>query len=76
MRRASEAGFDAFVTADRNLEYQQNVGSVTLRIVVLVAPSNALEDLLPLVPEMLEVLRSIEVGQVRRVGSMATSDDV
>jgi predicted nuclease of predicted toxin-antitoxin system len=75
LRRAVEAGFDVFVTADRNLQFQQNLRSVGLRIVLLRAPSNALEDLLPLVPETLEVLKSIEPGQIGRVGSGTGSDD-
>jgi hypothetical protein len=35
---------------------------------VLVAPSNALEDLLPLVPGILAVLPDLRPGEVRRVG--------
>lgn len=68
LRRAVEAGFEAFVTADRNLEYQQNFRSVGLGIVVLVGLSNALEDLVPLVSKTLQVLAAIEAGQVVRVG--------
>ena len=49
LRRAADARFEAFVTADRNLEYQQNLARSLLGVLVLVSPSNALEDLLPLV---------------------------
>jgi hypothetical protein len=62
-----EHGFESFLTADHNLEYQQNLQAVRLGIVVLVAASNALEDLLPLVPETLEILSAIQPGQVVRV---------
>jgi hypothetical protein len=47
LRRAADAGFEVFITADQNLEFQQNLARSPLGIVVLVAPSNALEDLLP-----------------------------
>jgi len=40
---------------------------VSLAIIVLVAPSNALEDLLPLIPARLEAICEAEPGKVRRV---------
>ena len=48
--------FDAFVTADRNLSYQQDVSAFDIPIVVLVARGNRLDDLRPLVPRLLEIL--------------------
>ena len=76
LRLAVEDGFESFLTADHNLEYQQNLQAVSLGIVVLVAASNALEDLLPLVPDTLEALSAIQPGQLVRVmGTRATSDD-
>jgi hypothetical protein len=60
--------FDVFLTSDRNLSYQQNVAAFDLAIVVLVAQSNRIEDLRPLVPRILEVLptaRHCEVTIVR-----------
>ena len=76
LRLAAEAGFESFMTADHKHEYKQNIKAVRLGIVVLVATSNALEDLLPLVPEMLEILLAIQPGQIVRVlGTKATSDD-
>ena len=49
LRRAAADMFDVFVTADQNLQFQQNLSGAPLGVVVLVARSNALEDLLPLV---------------------------
>jgi hypothetical protein len=46
----SSEHFDAFVTVDRNLPLQQNLGSVPIAIIVLRAPTNRLADLRPLVP--------------------------
>ena len=48
--------FDIFLTADRNLSYQQDVSSFDIAIVVLVARSNRLEDLRPLGRRLLEVI--------------------
>ena len=59
------------MTADHNLEYQQNLRSVDLGIVVLVAASNAIEDLTPLVPDALDVLSTNQPRQVVRVGKQS-----
>ena len=50
LRVAADAGFEVLVTADRNLQFQQNLSQSRLGIILLIAPSNALEDSLPLVP--------------------------
>jgi hypothetical protein len=48
--------FDVFITVDRNLPYQQNLTVLDLAVLVLVARSNRLADLQPLVPEILAVI--------------------
>ncbi len=68
LRRATAAGFEAFVTPDQNLEYQQNLSRVALAVVVIRARSNRIEDLVPLVPRLLEVLGTGKPGQVVHVG--------
>ena len=67
LTEAEQVGFDVFVTADRNLEYQQSFQGRKLGVVVLFAPSNALEDLLPLVSEALEAIVRVQPGQILRV---------
>jgi hypothetical protein len=54
-------------TADQNLEFQQSLVRSSLRVIVLVAPSNALEDLLPLVPSVLRSIPETRPGQVQRI---------
>lgn len=66
--RLAEAEFDVFVTADNNLSYQQPLATFQLGIVVLKAPTTKLDDLLPLVPSILEALHSVKAGQVCHVG--------
>ncbi len=63
----AEAEFDAFVTADRNLQYQQNIAGFDLRIVVLAASSNRLPDLIPLVPRAIDLLGQMDPGTIREV---------
>ena len=62
LRRAAAAGFEAFVTPDQNLEYQQNLSRVGFAVVVVRARSNRIEDLVPLVPRLLEVLGTAKPG--------------
>ena len=42
-----EAGFDVFLTADRNLQFQQNLPPTGVAVIVLAAPSTRLVDPLP-----------------------------
>jgi hypothetical protein len=65
--RAEAAGFGAFLTGDQSLEFQQNITKRRLGVVVLRAGSNAIEDLVPLVLEILKVIAAIEPGHVVRV---------
>jgi hypothetical protein len=50
--------FDVFLTSDRNLSHQQNLSAFDIAVVVLIASSNRIDDLRPLVPRLLEVLPS------------------
>jgi hypothetical protein len=64
---AETAGFTVLMTGDQNLQFQQNLPKRRLGVVVLCAVSNALEDLLPLVPSALEAIQEVQPGQVIRV---------
>ncbi len=67
LRVAADAGFEVLVTADRNLQFQQNLSQSRLGIILLIAPSNALEDILPLVPNLLATIPKARPGQLLRV---------
>ena len=67
LTKAEGAGFSVFLTGDQNLEFQQNISKRRLGVVVLCAASNALEDLLPLVPAALTAIANVRVGQMVRV---------
>jgi predicted nuclease of predicted toxin-antitoxin system len=54
--------FDVFLTTDRNLSYQQHLSAFNIAVVVLVAPSNRIDDLRPLVPRTLEILPDARRG--------------
>ena len=61
------AEFDVFITADQNLTYQQNLTEANIAIVVLAAHSTRLPDLIPLMPQVREVLTTIKSGAVVKV---------
>ena len=61
--------FDAFITGDQNLEYQQNVARYNLGILVLVAQSNRLADMQPLISRVCEMLPTLRPGTVVRVAA-------
>ena len=66
--RAAAGRFEAFLTIDSNLSYQQNMTGLSFGVIVLSAPTNRLEDLLPLGPSILEALESLSPGQIVRIG--------
>lgn len=51
--------FDAFITVDKNLPFQQNLDRLPIAVVVLHARSIELPHLLPLVPELEEELSNL-----------------
>jgi predicted nuclease of predicted toxin-antitoxin system len=61
-------GFTVLLTTDQNLRYQQNLRQAGVAVIVLLAPSNRLPDLLPLLPEACKVLDAIAPGEVTEVG--------
>lgn len=64
---AEAAGFSVLVTGDQNLQFQQNLTNRQIGVVVLCGASNALEDLLPLVPGALKAIEAVRAGQAFRV---------
>ena len=62
--------FDVLLTLDKNLPYQQNLDTKRIAVLIVRARSNRIQDLLPIVPECLAALATIEPRQVVRVGSL------
>jgi predicted nuclease of predicted toxin-antitoxin system len=67
LTKAEDAGFQVLVTGDQNMQFQQNIAKRKLGVLVLAAKSNAIEDLLPLIPSALAAVAAIQSGQVVRV---------
>jgi len=62
-------GFDAFITVDKNLPYQQNLSALALAVVVLDAHSNEISALLPLVPRLEQALTTLMPRSYVHVGA-------
>ena len=69
LRRATQSGYQVFLTPDRNLQYQQNISRAGVAVVVLRAASNRIEDLLPLIPKLLPLLGELKPGTVKQLGA-------
>jgi hypothetical protein len=68
----ASAQFDAFVTVDRNLSFQQNTTTFPIAVFVLSAPTNRLADLVPLVPALMTAMNSSASSSVTIVSSAAS----
>ncbi len=64
MRRTNQSGFDAFLTVDQNLEYQQNIKKYSMAIVVFDVRRNALSELKLKLPALYELLLRVEKSSV------------
>jgi hypothetical protein len=56
------------VLLDENLPHQQRVDHLPFAIIVIVAPTNRMAHLHPLVPDILRALDSAQPGVVTTVG--------
>jgi hypothetical protein len=64
---AAADGFDAVLTKDTGMPYEQNTQALHCSIVVLEAPTNELDDIRPLVPAILERLKTLSPRTFARV---------
>jgi len=64
----AEEEFDALITLDTNLRYQQNLGGRKIAIVLLRATSNRLTDLSRHFPACAQALEKIKPGDFVEVG--------
>ena len=64
----ADGQFDALLTVDQGIEYQQNLSGLTISVVVMLAASNDVDDLRPLLPGVERALADLRGGEIRRVG--------
>lgn len=61
---AVSLGFDALITVDRRIPFQQNFARLNLALIILVATPCRYEQLKLLVPKTLAALETIKPGEI------------
>ena len=67
LRLAASRGFDALITADQSIEYQQNTGNLPVSVVVLIASRTRMQELQPLVPRVIDIVTGDFQRRIYRV---------
>ena len=64
---AASRGFDALLTKDAKLPYEQNLVNLPIAVIVPRCKSNDLDDIRPLIPALLSVLPHVTPKQITHV---------
>jgi predicted nuclease of predicted toxin-antitoxin system len=64
----AETEFDVFLTVDQNLKFQQNLQSLRIAVILLVARNNRLQTLLPMADDLRAALENIKAGDFVHLG--------
>jgi hypothetical protein len=67
LRAAAAAGFDAMVTVDQGIAFQQNLTALPIGVILLMAPNNEVATLAPLAPTVVAVAARFTRGSFVRV---------
>ena len=67
LKLAASEGYDALISADKNMSYQQNEEQLPLSVVVLEVFRLRIEDLIPLLPVAMEKLSEINAPKFIRI---------
>ena len=67
LRLIAENNFEVFVTADRNLPYQQNLRETSFVIAILRGVDNRQQTYINLIPHLLQVLKQTTIPNVIEV---------
>ena len=65
--RAASGKYDVLITVDRNLSFQQNISSLQIAVLILMAAGITYADLRPLVPKVLHQLSVVKAGETYRI---------
>ena len=63
------------LTADKGMEYQQNLATLPVSILIVLARSNRIEDLAAAVPVILSALAELQPRTLRKVVASSTSHE-
>ena len=66
---AAATQFDAIITVDQNIKHEQDLRTLPIAVIVLVAKSNRMKDLESLVPDVERALQSLKSGAMLEISS-------
>jgi hypothetical protein len=66
--KLADGQFDALLTVDQGIEYQQNLSGLKIGVVVMKAASNDVDDLRPLLPAVEQALANLRACEITHVG--------
>ena len=61
--------FDVLLTADKGIEHQQNLATLPIAVLIVLARSNRMEDMAPAVPTILAALSELLPRTIRKVAA-------
>jgi predicted nuclease of predicted toxin-antitoxin system len=67
LRSAALVGFDALLTKDAGVQYEQNLTNLPLAVVILHASSNDIDDIRPVLPALLQALAMLRPNEITHV---------
>ena len=67
LHRRMHGEYDALLTMDQGIEFQQNIAALPFGVLLVLAPSNRMVHLQRLVPAILEALPGVRPGQLLRI---------
>ena len=59
--------FDVLLTADKGIEYQQNLQTLPIAVLIVLARSNRMEDLATTIPAVLAALQTLAPRTLQKV---------
>ena len=74
LRRAAERGFDAFITADQGIEYQQNPNHLPIPVFVMIASRTRVQELCVLIPRIVDILTGEFQTRIYRITGSGHSE--
>lgn len=64
------AEFDVLLTADKGMEYQQNLATLPVAILIVIARSNRIEDLAAAIPVILSALADLKPRTLQKLSAL------
>jgi predicted nuclease of predicted toxin-antitoxin system len=68
LNQAAGNGSEVLISKDQGIEYEQNLSNLPMAVLIVKAKTNQIDDIRPLVPQILTALASLKPKTLVRVG--------